>query len=90
MPEMYIPAVKITPGCNLHPPKCIAVLLHGCFYFIIHHDKNEHNLELECLLSLDYCYVDTPIPLSKILNSSRLGTVTINIQKGEKQMIVRH
>lgn len=46
MPEMFIPEVKITPGCNL---KYIAIW----FYFIIHPDKNWHNLEPEYLLLLD-------------------------------------
>lgn len=33
--------------------KYIAISQDDCFYFIIHHDKNWHNLELDCLLSLD-------------------------------------
>ena len=58
----------------------MAISQDGCFYFIIYHDKNWPNLELDYLLSLDSVSDgDTPFPLSKILRCSGLGLVTVSI-----------
>lgn len=57
MPQMFIPTMESTPVAVSPFLKHIAISLDGCFYFAIRHDKNWHNPEPDCLLSLDECFL---------------------------------